>query len=255
MAVVTDQTALALLTESGRILSAALAEVASAVRPGVSTAALDAIAERAIRTRGGEPAFKGYQGFPASLCVSVNDEVVHGIPRVTRILREGDLAGLDLGVRYRGWYTDSAVTVPVGRISPEAERLLTTVRQALASALQVARAGAKTGDIGAAVQTLVEAQGFGVVRDLVGHGIGQRLHEDPTVPNFGRKGTGTLLPEHSVIAIEPMITAGSYRVRVDPDGWTVRTADGSLAAHIEETVIITKHDVYRLTPNGQIART
>ncbi|EKP94869.1 type I methionyl aminopeptidase [Thermaerobacter subterraneus] len=227
------------MREAGRIVAAVLRELAAALRPGITTAELDRLAERLIREAGAEPAFKGYQGFPASICTSINDEVVHGIPSPHRVIREGDLVSIDVGARYHGYYGDSAATFAVGEASPEARRLLEVTRESLARGIAAARAGNRLGDIGYAVQEYVEAAGFSVVRDYAGHGIGRAMHEDPQVPNYGQPGTGLRLRPGLVIAIEPMVNAGGHAVRTDPDGWTVRTADGSLSAHFEHTVLIT----------------
>ncbi|QIA28031.1 type I methionyl aminopeptidase [Thermaerobacter sp. PB12/4term] len=227
------------MREAGRVVAAVLRELAAALRPGITTAELDRLAERLIREAGAEPAFKGYQGFPASICTSINDEVVHGIPSPHRVIREGDLVSIDVGARYHGYYGDSAATFAVGEVSPEARRLLEVTRESLARGIAAARAGNRLGDIGYAVQEYVEAAGFSVVRDYAGHGIGRAMHEDPQVPNYGRPGTGLRLRPGLVIAIEPMVNAGGHAVRTDPDGWTVRTADGSLSAHFEHTVLIT----------------
>ncbi|MBI4093284.1 MAG: type I methionyl aminopeptidase [Candidatus Kerfeldbacteria bacterium] len=230
---------------SGKILSAAMTSVVEAVRPGVSAQELNRIAEAAIREHQGEPSFKGYRGFPASLCVSRNDEVVHGIPREGVRLQSGDIVGLDLGVVFKGLYTDMATSVPVGKVSSTAQRLLDVTRASLEAGLEVVRNGNHTGDIGAAIQAVVAAAGFQVVRDLVGHGVGRDVHEDPAIPNFGEPGTGSLLRSGQAIAIEPMVTAGSFAIKTDPDGWTVRTSDGGLAAHEERTVLVTD-DGYEL---------
>lgn len=235
------------LTESGRITVAALAAASQAVAPGISTKELDEIAEYTTREAGGAPAFLGYRGFPGSVCTSLNGEVVHGIPS-ERTLEEGDIISLDMGVKINGWYTDSALTVPVGKIEPEAEKLLAVTRQALEVALEQATGGKRTGDLGAAVQNYVEGEGFNVVRDCVGHGIGQRLHEDPSIPNYGTAGTGDKFKKDMVVAIEPMVVAGSWELETASDQWTVKTRDRSLAAHFEETVIITDGKPERVTP-------
>ncbi len=229
--------------ESGRILAEALQAAIQAVRPGVPTSELNRIAEESIRARGGRPSFKNYGGpenpFPAGLCVSVNDVVVHGLPSKSIILKEGDLAGLDLGVEKDGFFADAAVSVPVGRISPPAQKLLRVTRQALEAAIFEARVGNRIGDISYAIQSVVESAGMSVVRDLIGHGVGYAVHEDPAVPCFGRKGTGPELVPGMVLAIEPMvILGGSHKVIMNPGEWPVRTADGSLAAHFEHTVAI-----------------
>jgi methionyl aminopeptidase len=224
-----------------------LDELAAAAVPGVSTAELDALARARTLARGATPAFLGYHGYPASLCVSVNDEVVHGIPSAARVLCEGDVVGLDYGAVLDGWYGDAARTVPVGRVDAAAARLLSAGEEALARAVAAARPGATTGDVGATVQAYVEAQGYSVVRDFVGHGIGRRLHEPPQLPNFGRRGTGVLLRPGMVLALEPMVNAGGAEVEQLDDGWTAVTADGSLSVHFEHTVAVTENGPEILT--------
>lgn len=232
---------------AGRILGALHRELAARVEPGISTAALDAIAEEFIRSHdGAEPAFKGLYGFPASLCTSVNEEVVHGIPS-KRVLREGDVVSVDAGVKVDGWYSDAARTFAVGEIDEESERLLRVTRESLEAGIAQVRSGNRIGDIGHAVQAVAEAAGFGVVRDLVGHGLGRDPHEEPQVPNFGRPGRGARLQAGLVIAIEPMVNAGGIGVRTLADRWTVVTADGSRSAHFEETVAVTDEGALVLT--------
>ncbi len=228
-----------------------LQEVIAAIAPGVTTLELDRIAERATEARGARPAFKGYHGYPAVICISVNDEVVHGIPSSRRVLADGDIVGLDFGVVHDGWYGDSAYTVPVGRPTPEAARLLDATREALSRAIAAARPDARLGDIGFAVQSYVESQGYSVVRDFVGHGIGRSLHEPPQVPNFGAPGTGIRLRPGMVLAIEPMVNAGRPEVRTLEDGWTAVTSDGTLSAHFEHTVAITRDGPVILTRPGR----
>ncbi len=232
---------IARIREASLIVHDILQECARALVPGVTTAEIDRLAETRTAERGARPAFKGYHGFPASICISVNEEVVHGIPSPKRAMREGDIVGLDFGVVYRGYYGDAAVSVAVGRVSEEAARLLETTRLALARAISAAVPSNRLGDIGAAVQTFVEGRGYSVVRDFVGHGIGKRLHEAPQVPNFGLPGTGVRLKAGMVLALEPMVNAGGPEVRTLDDGWTAVTADGSLSAHFEHTVAITEH--------------
>lgn len=231
-----------IMRAASRIVAEVLAELKAAVRPGVTTEELDAIAEDLTRRKGAVPAFKGYEVagrvFPASLCVSINDEVVHGIPSGLRILREGDIVGLDFGVKYRGFYGDAAVTVPVGTVSPQAEELMRTTREALEAGIEAARPGRRIGDVSAAIQAHAESRHFAIVRDFVGHGIGRRLHEDPQVPNFGQADRGIRLREGMVLAIEPMLNAGGPGVAVKDDGWTAVTSDGSLSAHFEHSVAI-----------------
>ncbi len=241
------------LARGGVILRRVLEDLVGLVRPGMTGADLATEAERRLRSQGAEPSFKGYSptgrledAFPSALCVSVNSAVVHGIPTRTP-LRDGDIVGLDLGCRYEGLYTDTATTVPVGNIGPEAARLIAMTRGALAAALAIVRAGVRTGDIGAVVQRTVEQAGFAVVRDLVGHGVGYDVHEEPSIPNFGKPGTGVALPAGMVIAIEPMVIAGKHHIEIAPDGWTVRSRDGTLAAHEEVTVVVNADGAHVLT--------
>ncbi|HEY8416296.1 MAG TPA: type I methionyl aminopeptidase [Thermaerobacter sp.] len=235
------------MRRAGQIVAGVLRELAGALRPGVTTADLDRLAERLIREAGAEPAFKGYQGYPATICASINDEVVHGIPSPGRVVRDGDIVSIDVGARYQGYHGDSAATFAVGHVPAEVRRLLEVTRESLYAAIAEARPGRRLGDVGHAVQRVVEAAGFSVVRDYAGHGIGRAMHEDPQVPNYGTPGTGLRLRPGMVLAIEPMVNAGGYEVRVDPDGWTVRTADGSLSAHFEHTVLITEGEPEILT--------
>lgn len=216
-----------------------LRAVKGAAVPGITTGELDALAEEMIMAGGGRPAFKGYRGFPATLCTSVNDVIVHGIPNGKNPLREGDLVSVDCGVLLDGFYGDAAVSFGVGAISEEANQLLEVTRRCLEDAVSAVSPDARLGDVGAAVQARAEAAGFGVVREFVGHGIGRALHEEPQVPNYGRAGHGPRLKPGLVIAIEPMITGGSWRVSIDDDGWTARTEDGKLAAHFEWSVAVT----------------
>ena len=227
------------LRRSNRLVAQALLKVREAIRPGVRTAELDRIAEETIRKGGGRPAFKGYRGYPANLCVSVNEEVVHGIPGPRR-LEEGDIVSLDLGVLMDGYYGDAAITVPVGEVSEEAKKLIEVTEEALHKGIEKARVGNRLYDISHAIQSWVESFGFSVVRDFVGHGIGRQLHEEPQVPNFGPPNQGPRLMVGMVLAIEPMVNAGGWQVRVREDGWTVVTADGSLSAHFEHTIAITE---------------
>ena len=229
----------ALMREAGRVVVAAMRMCRDLVKPGVSTLEIDREVEALIREHGAQPAFKGYRGFPATVCVSVNEEVVHGIPAAHRRLVEGDIVGLDLGAIVEGYYADAAFTLPVGEVPDEARRLLEVTRQSLDLAIAQCRPGKRLGDVSAAVQRHVEAAGFGVVRAFVGHGIGRELHEDPQVPNFGEPGKGPVLRAGMVLAIEPMVTMGHWDVRVLADRWTAVTEDGSLAAHFEHTVAIT----------------
>lgn len=239
------------MRDAGRVVRTVLDEVAAAAVVGISTAELDRLAEARTRELGAVPAFKGYLGYPASVCISVNDEVVHGIPSETRFLRDGDLVGLDFGAILGGFHGDAAETVLVGRGSPEAERLVAATREALAAGVAAARPGGRLGDIGAAVQRSAEASGFSVVREFVGHGIGRKLHEPPQVPNFGEPGTGAWMRPGLVLAIEPMVNAGLPGIRTLQDGWTTVTEDGSLSAHFEHTVAITEAGPEVLTRSGR----
>jgi methionyl aminopeptidase len=227
------------MAASGAIVAQTLALLRDAAAPGVTTGELDAKAESFIRRSGGAPTFKGYQGFPGSICASPNSMIVHGIPGEYQ-LRDGDVISLDVGVTYRGWVADSALTVPVGSVSQDARRLLETCRMSLFDAAEQCRPGNRLYDIGHAVQTRVEGEGFGVVRKLVGHGVGRSMHEDPQIPNYGSPGKGLELRDGMVFAIEPMITAGSHEIELDEgDGWSIYTADGSLASHFEHTIAVT----------------
>jgi methionyl aminopeptidase len=214
-----------------------LTELMAAVAPGTTTADLDALAEKRLREAGAVPAFKGYHGYPATICASVNDQVIHGIPNMTPLV-EGDIVSIDLGARLDGFFGDSAVTVPVGRVTPEAQRLLLTTEEALYKGLAAVRPGGRVQDIGSAVQQFVEGRGYSVVREFVGHGIGTELHAEPQIPNYGTAGRGPRLAEGMVLAIEPMVNAGKPAVKVLSDGWTAVTKDGSLSAHFEHTVVV-----------------
>lgn len=236
------------MRRSGRIVRQVLNEVSSLVKPGVSTMDLERAAEKLIRDSGAKPAFKGYYDYPCVLCTSINDEIVHGIPNEGRVLKDGDIVSVDVGVVLDGFYGDAAVTVPVGEsVKPEARKLLDVTRESLQKAIEQMRIGNTVGDVGAAVQELVEANGFSVVRDFVGHGIGTRLHEDPQVPNFGSRGHGTRLKEGMVLAIEPMVNAGKPGARLLEDKWTAVTEDGSISAHFEHCVAVTKNGPLVLT--------
>jgi methionyl aminopeptidase len=229
---------LAHMRRAGRLAAEALREVTRAVTPGVTTAELDEIADTFIRARGGVPSFKHYRGYPASICASINDEVVHGIPG-PRVLEAGAIVSIDLGVLLQGFHADVAVTVPVGAVNPDVKRLLQATEEALARGIDAARPGARLGDVGWAIQSVIEGAGFSAVRDFAGHGIGAALHEDPQVPNIGRPGSGPVLRPGLTLAIEPMVNMGSAEVLVEGDGWTVRTRDRSLSAHAEHTVAVT----------------
>ena len=232
---------------AGRLVGDVLAAVAAAVAPGVSTADLDAIAEKRIALAGATPAFKGYHGYPATICASINSEVIHGIPSGRRILRDGDIVSIDVGASLDGYFGDSAITLPVGQVSEEAATLLCVTEEALYKAIERARPGNRISDIGHAVQQHVESYGFSVVREFVGHGIGERMHEEPQVPNYGDPGHGPRLAEGMVLAIEPMVNAGKPAVKVLADGWTAVTRDGSLSAHFEHTVAVTAGEPWILT--------
>jgi len=226
-----------LLRESSLLVAKTHAEIANYINPGVTTNQLDEIAEEFILDNGGKPGFKGYNGFPATLCVSINDQVVHGIPDNT-VLKDGDIVSVDCGVLMNGFYGDSAFTFSVGNISEEAEKLLAVTRESLYKGIEMAIVGNRLGDIGYAIQNYTETHGFSVVRELVGHGVGRSLHEKPEVPNYGKRGSGIKLKEGMVIAIEPMINAGKHDVWTMNDNWTIKTQDGSLSAHFEHTVAI-----------------
>jgi methionyl aminopeptidase len=238
------------MAAANALVARVLAELASVAAPGVTTRDLDGLAERRIREAGAVPAFKGYRGYPATLCASVNEQVVHGIPS-DRVLVEGDILSLDIGAQMDGFYGDAAVTVPIGRISDEARRLLRVTEEALGQAIERVRVGSRVSDIGHAVQRHVEANGFSIVREFVGHGIGAQMHEEPQIPNYGEPGRGPRLAEGMVLAIEPMVNAGRPGVKILADGWTAVTKDGSLSAHFEHTVAVTASGPRILTaPNG-----
>lgn len=228
-----------IMKEACRISAGALQTAGKAVEPGVTTAEIDRLAEEYIRNQGGEPNFKNYEGYPATACISINNEVIHGIPSSKRKLRAGDIVSIDLGAKFDGYHGDNAATFACGDISDEAKRLMDATRESLYEGIKAARAGGRIGDIGHAVQAYVEARGYTVVRQFVGHGVGTHLHEAPEVPNFGTPGRGVRLIPGMTIAIEPMVNAGGAGVEVQPDGWTVLTKDGSLSAHFEHTVAIT----------------
>lgn len=226
------------MRHSGRVTARALEKLKTIVRPGVTTLDVNAYADELIRADGGVPAFLGYHGFAGSICTSVNDEIVHGIPG-KRVLREGDLFKVDIGSLVDGWFSDMATTIPVGRIGAQAQKLVDVTEQALVIAIESVRPGLHVSDVGNAVQRFVEGHGYGVVRALVGHGIGSALHEEPPVPNYGRPGMGAVLKPGMVVALEPMVNAGTWQVKTLADRWTVVTADGKLSAHFEHTVAVT----------------
>jgi len=243
-----------LMREAAKILNFTLRTLEAAIRPGMSTADVDRLGEETIRSFGCVPSFLHYNDYPASICVSVNDEVVHGIPNRHRILQEGDIVSLDAGVIYKGYQSDAARTVAVGRISEEAQKLIDVTRECFFEGVKYARVGCHLNEISSAIQAYAESFGYGVVRDLVGHGIGTHLHEDPEVPNFSMNRKGIRLRPGMTLAIEPMINAGTWEVEWMNDDWTVVTADGSLSAHYENTVLITDGEPEILTLNDSIVR-
>ncbi len=229
---------IAIMAEAGKKLGMILQELRKEVRPGITTMMLDQLAEKYILQSGSKVSFKGYQGYPFTLCASVNDQVVHAFPN-TIPLKEGDIVSLDLGLIWQGWQADSAITVPVGKVSKEVEKLIAVTEESLWKGIEEIKAGNTVGDIGAAVQEHAERAGYGVVRALTGHGIGRKLHEPPSIPNYGKRHKGIVLQTGMVIAVEPMITMGDYEVDIDEINWAVTTRDGSLAAHFEHTIAIT----------------
>jgi methionyl aminopeptidase len=237
---------IAIMAEGGEKLRSYLKSLASQVRPGVTTDHLEQLAQDLIRRNGGQSTFKGFHGYPAVTCISVNEEVVHGIPG-QRIINEGDLVGIDFGLRHKGYCTDTALTVGVGKISKEAEQLLKVTQEALAAGIDQVKPGNRIGDISFAIQSVIDKYGYGIVRDLAGHGIGREQWEEPTIHNFGKAGTGPVLKEGMTIAIEPMVTLGNSAVKQLADGWTIVTLDGSLAAHFEQTIAVTKDGYQILT--------
>ena len=241
MITIKSQAQLEKMRRAGQLLYDVMQKLQEVVRPGESTAAIDAFAEEIIRRGGASPSFLGYRGFPASICASVDDEVVHGIPSEHVILQEGSILSIDCGLILDGWQADSAVTVPVGEISDSLKRLIGVTEQCFYEGVRQAVAGNRVGDIGHAVQTLAESRGFGVIRDLTGHGIGRSMHEDPSVPNFGEAGTGPRLRPGMTIAVEPMISLGGWHVQQLEDGWTIKTLDGSPCAHYEHTIAIAEN--------------
>jgi methionyl aminopeptidase len=247
---------IALMRRAGHILAGVVERLRASVRPGMSTLDIDEDVEAYIHREGAAPAFKGYRGFPATVCISINEEVVHGIPSPRRKIHEGDIVGLDLGCIVEGYYADCAFTLPVGPVPANVQRLLDVTRESLERAIQECRTDRRLSDVSHAVQSHVEAHGFSIVRAFVGHGIGRALHEEPQIPNFGDPGRGPQLRAGMVLAIEPMVTMGSWEVRILDDGWTAVTQDGSLAAHFEHTVAVTEHGPEVLTSRiGQSAPT
>ena len=246
MIVLKSQDEIKRMSESCRIVAEVLEGIRKNIVPGVSTKELDEFAESYILSRGARPAFKGYRGYPSSVCTSVNEQVVHGIPSGTK-LKDGDIISLDIGVYYKGFYGDAAVTIPVGSVSNQAKKLLSVTEEALAAGMKKAAVGNRLSDISHAIQTQVESEGFSVVRSFVGHGIGRELHEEPQIPNYGKSGEGPQLMEGMTLAIEPMVNAGSWEVIILNDGWTAVTKDRSLSAHCEHTLAITKNGPSILT--------
>jgi len=250
MIIVKNSGQLALMRKAGQITGDALRVAKECIRPGVSTKHIDTKIRRFIESCGATPSFLGYNGFPASACISVNDQVIHGIPSEHTVLCEGDIVKIDVGARFRGYHGDSARTFPVGKVSDEALRLISVTEASFYEAMKFAKAGCRIGDIGFAVEQFVISNGFSVVRDYVGHGVGANLHEEPEVPNFGSKGRGARLYAGMTLAIEPMVNAGSADVKTKRDGWTVVTCDGRLSAHFEHSIAITESDPILLTDVG-----
>ena len=244
--IIKSEREIAVMRQAGRIVATVLDILSKQVRPGMKTKELDVIAAREVERLGAKPSFKGYRGFPANLCVSVNDEIVHGIPG-ERILRQGDIVSLDLGVSFMGFQGDAAVTIGVGEVDLKARELMETTEGGLKTGIAAARAGARLGDISAAIQNYAESMGYSVVRKYTGHGIGREMHEEPQIPNFGPPGTGPVLEKGMTLALEPMVNVGDWRTRVGDDHWTVLTADGSLSAHFEHTIAITDGEPEVLT--------
>ena len=244
--VVKSRDEIAIMREAGRHLAEVIQMLADALRPGLVELELDEIVRREYKKRNLVPTFLGYYGYPATVCVSINDEIVHGIPG-KREINDGDVVSIDLGCTHKGFVADSAVTVGVGSVSPEKQRLIDVCKESLSRGIAAAKGGARVGDIGHAIQTYVEGEGFSVVREYVGHGVGRQMHEDPQIPNYGSPGTGPALRPGMVIAIEPMVNAGTWQTKKDDDNWTVRTKDGALSAHFEHTLAITDADAEVLT--------
>jgi len=247
MIVLKSSRELALMRRAGYIVACVLERFREVVRPGITTAELEEIASQLIEREGGIPSFKGYRGFPAAICTSINEEIVHGIPSPKRVLEEGDIISLDVGAIYRGYHGDAAITLPVGTVGKEVQRLLEVTRGALKAGIAQSHVGQRVGDISAAIQRYAEANGFNVVREYTGHGIGQRMHEEPQIPNFGPPNRGPRLRPGMTFALEPMVTVGDWRTRTLSDGWTVVTADGSLSAHFEHTLAVTDGEPEILT--------
>jgi len=244
--IVKSEDEIAIMREAGRHVAEVLQILADALRPGIIELELDEIVRKEFKKRNVVPTFLGYYDYPATVCISINDEIVHGIPG-KREIEDGDIVSLDLGCTHRGFVADSALTVGVGTMTPEKQRLIDTGREAMWRGINAARAGGRVGDIGHAIQTYAEGEGYGVVREYVGHGVGRQMHEDPQIPNYGTPGTGPVLRPGMVIAIEPMVNMGTWETKRDPDNWTVRTKDGSLSAHFEHTLAITEGEPQVLT--------
>ncbi len=247
MIVLKSSRELALMRQAGRIVAQVHEAFREVVRPGISTLDLEKVASHIIEQEGAIPSFKGYRGFPASICASINEEIVHGIPTPRRVLEEGDIISLDVGAIYKGYQGDAAITLPVGEVDEEVRRLLQVTQDALKAGIAQSRAGKRLGDISAAIQRHAEVNGFNVVREYTGHGIGQKMHEDPQIPNFGQPNRGPRLRPGMTFALEPMVMAGDWRTRTLSDGWTVVTADGSLSAHFEHTLAVTDGEPEILT--------
>jgi methionyl aminopeptidase len=228
-----------ILKQGGKILSSIVHQVAQEAQEGITTLELDGIAEKLFEKSGGSPSFKGFSGYPATTCISVNEELVHGIPRKDKVIKKGDIVSIDIGLKYKGLFTDMAVTVPIGKIPKKTQKLVKVTKKALDIGIEELKPGNTIGDIGYAVQKYVESLGYSVVRSLVGHGVGYKVHEDPRVPNFGEKGSGIRLEQGMVLALEPMVNIGQPDVMTKEDNWTIATADGSLCAHFEHTIAIT----------------
>ena len=250
MIIIKNSEQLALMRQAGRITAEALLVARDCIRPGVTTKEIDTKIRTYIEKCGATPSFLGYGGFPGSACISINNEVIHGIPSARRELCEGDIVKVDVGARFRGYNGDSARTFPVGKVSDEALRLISVTEQSFYEAMKVAKSGNRIGDIGHAVESFVISNGFSVVKEYTGHGVGAELHEDPSIPNFGREGRGARLYPGMTLAIEPMVNAGTDKIRVRKDGWTVVTADGKLSAHYENSIAITESDPIILTAIG-----
>jgi methionyl aminopeptidase len=244
--IIKSEREIAIMRQAGRIVAIVLGILARHVRPGMKTRELDTLAARELARLGAKPSFKGYRGFPANLCVSINDEIVHGIPG-ERVLREGDIVSLDFGAIFMGFQGDAAMTVGVGEISPQARDLIETTQGALSAGIAAARSGARLGDVSVAIQSCAESRGYSVVREYTGHGIGREMHEEPQIPNFGVPGSGPVLKKGMTIALEPMVNVGTWSTQLGDDRWTVLTADGSLSAHFEHTIAITDNEAEVLT--------